>query len=101
MADGFNLNENSAYIGGCVTFKGDIIAQDTVMIEGTVEGNVTAGRFALARAARSGAASRPPMPRSKAFLPRRRRSKASSTCARPGGSRGPSDAATSRLNAAQ
>jgi cytoskeletal protein CcmA (bactofilin family) len=43
MADGFNLNENSAYIGACVTFKGDIFAQDAVIIEGTVEGNVTAG----------------------------------------------------------
>ena len=42
-AENFNLNENSAYVGACVIFKGDIVAQDTVIVEGTVEGHVAAG----------------------------------------------------------
>ena len=42
-AENISLNENSAYIGTSVTFKGDLIASDTVIVEGTVEGNVTAG----------------------------------------------------------
>ena len=41
--ENLSLNENSAYVGASVTFKGDIIASDTVIVEGTVEGNVTAG----------------------------------------------------------
>ena len=41
--ENFNLNENSAYVGACVIFKGDIVAQDTVIVEGTVEGHVAAG----------------------------------------------------------
>jgi cytoskeletal protein CcmA (bactofilin family) len=41
--ENFNLNENSAYVGARVIFKGDIVAQDTVIVEGTVEGNVAAG----------------------------------------------------------
>jgi cytoskeletal protein CcmA (bactofilin family) len=41
--ENFNLNENSAYVGARVLFKGDIVAQDTVIVEGTVEGNVSAG----------------------------------------------------------
>ena len=41
--DNLSLNENSAYVGASVTFRGDLIASDTVIVEGTVEGNVTAG----------------------------------------------------------
>jgi cytoskeletal protein CcmA (bactofilin family) len=42
-AEHLSLNENSAYVGACVTVKGDIVAKDTVIVEGTVEGNVAAG----------------------------------------------------------
>ena len=41
--ENLSLNENSAYVGASVTFRGDLIASDTVIVEGTVEGNVTAG----------------------------------------------------------
>jgi cytoskeletal protein CcmA (bactofilin family) len=37
-----SLNENSAYVGASVTLRGDLIASDTVVVERTVEGNVTA-----------------------------------------------------------
>jgi cytoskeletal protein CcmA (bactofilin family) len=40
--ENLSLNENSAYVGASVTFRGDLIASDTVIVEGTVEGNVTA-----------------------------------------------------------
>jgi cytoskeletal protein CcmA (bactofilin family) len=41
--ENLSLNENSAYVGASVSFRGDLIASDTVIVEGTVEGNVTAG----------------------------------------------------------
>jgi cytoskeletal protein CcmA (bactofilin family) len=40
--ENLSLNENSAYVGASVSFRGDLIASDTVIVEGTVEGNVTA-----------------------------------------------------------
>ena len=41
--ENLSLNENSVYVGASVSFRGDLIASDTVIVEGTVEGNVTAG----------------------------------------------------------
>jgi cytoskeletal protein CcmA (bactofilin family) len=68
--ENLSLNENSAYVGASVTFRGDLIASDTVIVEGTVEGNVTAGSVSSERTARSREASPPPTPRSKAFCPK-------------------------------
>ena len=40
--ENLSLNENSVYVGASVSFRGDLTASDTVIVEGTVEGNVTA-----------------------------------------------------------
>jgi hypothetical protein len=100
-AEHFSLNENSAYVGASITVKGDIVARDTVIVEGTVEGNVAAGSVRIGpngaiKGSRAAADAE-----IKGLSPRRPTSRASCISARPARSKARSVAAILRLNGAR
>ena len=99
--NGFRLGApDIAYIGAGVTVKGAIVVPDAIIVDGVVEGDVTAPLSGSDRLAPSRAMSSRPTSTSRARLPTRRTSRSSCSSARAAGWKAMSIVATCRLSGA-